>query len=97
MRFQMPTQTKSDPLTDSIETATEKVAKLGQRAVATSKKTGSVLLDAYEKTVDAVAESYVKAARSSNLEWASTLALAQADVAREVARSYTGAARTFVD
>jgi hypothetical protein len=38
----------------------------------------------------------VKAARSTNAEWFSTIAGAQADLARESAKSYAGAARTFI-
>jgi hypothetical protein len=45
----------------------------------------------------ALADSYVNAARSTNVEWISIVAGAQADFAREVAKSYTSAARTLVD
>ena len=93
----MPTQTKSDPFSDSIGTATEKVTALGEKAVENGKKASSVLLDSYEKTVVAVADSYVKAARSTNVDWISTVADAQAEFAREAAKSYTGAARTLID
>jgi hypothetical protein len=93
----VPSQTKSDPISESIETATEQVTALGEKAVANGKKAGSVLLDSYEKTVVALADSYVKAARSTNVEWISTVAAAQADFAREAAKSYTSAARTLVD
>ena len=100
----MPAQTKSNPITDSIESATEKVTELSEKvtelsekAVENGKKTSSVLLDSYEKTVLALAGSYVKAARSTNVEWISTVADAQADFTREVAKSYTSAARTLVD
>jgi hypothetical protein len=89
----MPTQTKSDPISD----ATEKVTALGEKAVENGKKASSVLLDSYEKTVVALADSYVKAARSTNVDWISTVADAQADFAREAAKSYTSAARTLVD
>jgi len=93
----MPTASKSNPITDSFETATEKVTALSEKAVENSKKASSVLLDSYEKTVLALADSYVKAARSTNVEWISTVADAQADFTREAARSYTSAARTLVD
>jgi hypothetical protein len=93
----MPTQTKSDPISESIETATEQVTAFNEKAVANSKKAGSVLLDSYEKTVVALADSYVKAAHSTNVDWISNVAAAQADFAREAAKSYTSAARTFVD
>jgi hypothetical protein len=93
----MPTQTKSDPISESIETATEQVTALSEKVVADGKKAGSVLLDSYEKTVVALADSYVKAAQSTKVDWISNVATAQADFAREAAKSYTSAARTFVD
>jgi hypothetical protein len=93
----MPTQTKSDPISESIETATEKVTALSEKSVANGKKASSVLLDSYEKAVVALADSYVKAARSTNVEWISTVADAQADFAREATHSYASAARTLVE
>jgi hypothetical protein len=93
----MPTQTKSNPITDGIESATERVNALSEKAVENGKKTSSVFLDSYEKTVVALADSYVKAARSTNVEWIANVADAQADFAREAAKSYTSAARTLVD
>ncbi|MHB8693899.1 MAG: hypothetical protein ACYDHH_21890 [Solirubrobacteraceae bacterium] len=92
----MTTQTKSNPIIDSIETATEKVAALSETAVEHGKRSSSVLIDSYEKTVVALADSYVKAARSTNAEWFSTIADVQADFAREGAKSYAGAARTLI-
>jgi hypothetical protein len=94
----MPTtQTKSDPISETIETATEKISALNEKAVENGKKTSAVLIDSYEKTVLVLADSYAKAARSTNVEWISTVAEAQANFAREAAKSYTGVARTPVD
>lgn len=93
----MPTQTKSDHISESIEAATEQVTALGETAIANGKKASAVLLDSYEKTVVALADSYVKAARSTNVEWISTVAAAQVDFAREATKSYTSTARTLVD
>ena len=85
----MPTQTKSDPISDSIETTTAKVTAIGERAVENSKKASAALLDSYEKTVTTLADSYTKAAQSTSVEWISTVAGAQADFVREAAKSYT--------
>ena len=82
---------------DSIGNATEKVTALGEKAVENGKKASSALLDSYEESVVAVADSYVEAARSTNVDWISTVADAQAEFAREAAKSYTGAARTLID
>jgi hypothetical protein len=93
----MATQTKPNPVTASIETAADRVNEFSEKAIESGRKTSTVLLDSYEKTAVALADSYVKAARSTHLEWISSMADAQADFAREVTKSYVGAARTFVD
>jgi hypothetical protein len=93
----MSTKTTSNPISDSIESATEKAAALNEKTVENGRRSSLVVLDSYEKTAVALADSYVKAARSTNVEWISTIADAQADFAREFAKSYTSAARTLVD
>ena len=92
----MATQPKTDPISESIEAATEKATAFTEKAAENGRKASSVLLDSYEKTVLAVADAYVKAARSTNVEWISVVSSAQADFAREAAKSYTSAARVLV-
>ena len=92
----MATQTKPNPITDGIETATQRVSEITEKVAANSKKAGGVFLDSYEKTVDALADAYVKAAHSTKIETITSLADAQADFAREATKSYTSAARTLV-
>jgi hypothetical protein len=92
----MPTQTKDNPVVDSVETAAEKVAELNEKAVANGKKAGAVYLASYEKAVLSLADSYEKAAEATKVEWLVGVATAQADFAREVTKAYTGAARDLV-
>jgi hypothetical protein len=92
----MPTQTKTDPVTDSVETAAERVAELNEKAVVNGKKAGAAYLSSYEKAVLSLADSYEKAAGATKVEWIANLATAQADFSREVTKAYTSAARDFV-
>jgi hypothetical protein len=92
----MPTQTKTDPVTESVETAAERVAELNEKAVVNGKKAGAVYLSSYEKAVLSLADSYEKAAGATKVEWIANLATAQADFSREVTKAYTSAARDFV-
>ena len=89
-------QTKSNPVANSIETAAERVAELNEKAVATGKKTGGAYLDSYEKAIVQLADGYEKAAAATPIEWVSTVATTQADIAREVTKAYTSAARELV-
>jgi hypothetical protein len=92
----MATQTKSSPVTESIDAAAERVAELNEKAVANGKKTGAALLDTYEKAVVSFTESYEKAAGSTKVDWIVSAATAQADFTREVTKAYTSAARELV-
>jgi hypothetical protein len=92
----MPTQTKTVPVTESVETAAERVAELNEKAVVNGKKAGAAYLSSYEKAVLSLADSYEKAAGATKVEWIANLATAQADFSREVTKAYTSAARDFV-
>ena len=46
-----------------------------------------------EKVVVQLVDGYAKAAAATPIEWVSTVATTQADIAREVTKAYTSAAR----
>ena len=92
----MATQTKSNPTTESIENAAERLTELNQKAVAGSRKAGAAYLTSYENAVLSLADSYEKAAGATRVQWVTTVAAAQADVTREVTKAYTAAARELV-
>jgi hypothetical protein len=81
----MATQTRSNP-----------VNELGEKAVENGKKASSAYLDPYEKVVLRLADSYEKAASATKIDWIGVVASAQADLARDVTKSYTTAAREFI-
>ena len=92
----MATQTKTTPVTESIDAAAERVAELNEKAFANGKKTSAAILDTYEKAVVSLTESYEKAAGTTKVDWIVSAAAAQADVTREVAKAYTSGARELV-
>ena len=92
----MATQTKSNPINDSVEAATERVAELNEKAVANSRKAGAAYISSYEKAVLKIADSYERAAGATKVDWVADLATAQADFTREVTKAYTGAVRELV-
>ena len=63
----MATQTKTDPITESVETAAQRVAELNEKAVANGKKAGAAYVSTYEKTVLSLADSYEKAAGATKV------------------------------
>jgi hypothetical protein len=88
--------TKSNPIADSVATATERITEFNERAAANGRKAGATYLDSYEKSVLSLVDSYEKTAEATKVEWLSSVASAQADFTREVTKAYTGAARAFV-
>ena len=79
----MATQTKTNPVTESIDAAAERVAELNEKAVANGKKAGAAVLDTYEKAVVSFTDSYEKAAGATKVDWIASTATAQADFTRE--------------
>ena len=92
----MATQTKSSPVTESIDAATERVVELNEKAVANGKKASAAVLDTYEKAVISFTESYEKAAGTTKVDWIVSAATAQADITRDLTKAYTSAAREIV-
>jgi hypothetical protein len=92
----MATQPKSDPITESVEAAAERVADLHEKSVASSKKASEAYLSSYEKAVVALADTYEKATGASKIEWVASVGSLQADATRELARAYTTTVRELV-
>ena len=87
----MATQTKSDPITESVQNAAQRVAELNEKAVATGKKASEAYLSSFEKTVITLADTYEKATGASNIEWVASIGSQQADATRQITRAYTSA------
>ena len=88
----MPTtQTKNGA--PAIDAAFEQVKDLNDQVLAAARKAGSLYVDSYEKAVDRTIELELKVAGLTQQEWLKNLIEAQAEFARELADSYTTAAR----
>ena len=92
----MATQPKSNPVTDTIESAAERLNELNAKAAVNGRKAGAAYLSSYENAVVSIADSYEKAAGATRVEWVSAVASAQADFTREITKAYTAAARELV-
>src|ERR1700759_4167776 len=90
------TQSKSNPVVDSVESATERFADLNEKAIASSKKAREADLVQYETAVAALPASCEKATGATKIEWAASLGSLQADATREITRPYPSAVRELV-
>jgi hypothetical protein len=88
------TQTKNSAPT--FDAAFEQVKELNEQFLSAARKAGNLYVDSYEKAVDRAIDLERRVAGVTQQEWLKTLIEAQTDFAREIAESYTTAARTLL-
>ena len=88
------TQTKNGG--PALDAAFDQVKQLNEEILTATRKAGTLYVDSYEKAVDRTIELELKVARLSQQEWLKSLIEAQADFGRELAGSYTTAARSLL-
>jgi hypothetical protein len=79
-----------------FDAALHQLQEASDQFLATARKAGNLYLDSYEKAVDRTIKLELSLAEASQQEWLRSVIEAQADVARELAGSYTAAARTVL-
>ncbi|MGN6872308.1 MAG: hypothetical protein ACTHMY_28290 [Solirubrobacteraceae bacterium] len=92
----MATTTHAKTGIPSFDTAFEQVRESNEQVLTAARKAGNLYLDSYEKAVDRTTELQLKLAGLSQQEWLKSLIEAQVDVTRELAGSYTTAARSLL-
>jgi hypothetical protein len=92
----MSTSTETKNGTPRVDAAFEHVRDLNEQFLAGARKVGNLYVDMYEQTVDRVIDGERKFAGLSREKWLKDLIEAQADVTRELADTYTSAARSLL-
>jgi hypothetical protein len=87
----MATATKTQ-----TEATTERIRDLNERILDAGKKAGNAYLDAYEKTLQSIADYQETAAKQSDVEWISTVVDAQARFTRELTKVYVSTGRELL-
>jgi hypothetical protein len=77
----------------SVDAAAQRVRKLNERIISAGKEAGESTLSSYESALKAIAGAIEKGPGSSEVEWISNLATAQAKFIRDVTTAWTKAAR----
>jgi hypothetical protein len=77
----------------SIEETVARVREMNERLLESSKSSGRVALDAYEKALRSMLAFEEKVADASQLDWVTALASAHAQFVREFSAVYLKAAR----
>ena len=81
----------------NVEQVVERIRKLNERIIDSSKQAGEETLNAYAKTLENIAELQENLGKASQLDWLTTFATAQANFTRHLAESITAAARKLVN
>jgi hypothetical protein len=79
-----------------LEAAAERLRKLNERIIAAGKQTGETTLSSYEKALKAIAGAVERGPGTSDIDWISHLATAQAKFIRDVTQAWTSAARDML-
>ena len=79
-----------------FEAAAERLRKLNERIIEAGKQAGETTLSSYEKALKAIASAVERGPGSSDVEWISQLATAQAKFIRDVTEAWTSAAREML-
>ncbi|MBV9197109.1 MAG: hypothetical protein JO168_23485 [Solirubrobacterales bacterium] len=74
----------------------QRVRKLNERIIEAGRDAGETTLSSYEKALKAIASTLERGPGSSDIEWVSNLATAQAKLIREVTTLWTNAARDMM-
>ena len=82
--------------TEQAEQAAERIRELNEQILEWGRKAGLNFLEAYESTLRTFADYQDRVADSSQVEWISSIARAQANFTREVTRAYTATARDLL-
>ena len=76
--------------------AFQRLRKLNERIIEAGKDAGETTLASYEKALKTIASTIERGPGSSDVEWISSLATAQAKFIRDVTASWTSAARKML-
>jgi hypothetical protein len=76
-----------------VEAVAQRVRKLNERIIEAGREAGESTLTSYEKVLKSIASTIEKQASATDVEWLSSLATAQAKFLRDMATTWTEAAR----
>ena len=81
---------------NQIDATTERIRDLNERILDAGKQAGGVYLDAYEKTLESIADYRENVAKPNDVEWISTVIDAQARFTRELTKVYVDTGRDLL-
>jgi hypothetical protein len=92
-RSSQRTAARSTGADAQFDAVAQRLRKLNERIITAGKDAGETTLTNYEKALKAIASAVERGPGSSDVEWVSNLANAQAKFIRDVTKAWTSAAR----
>ena len=92
----MATASSNTKTANQTDAAAESLRDVNEQILDFGRKTSATVLDAYESTLKSFADYQDKVAETSQVEWISGLAHAQAELTRGVAKVYASTARGLI-
>jgi hypothetical protein len=90
------TATHTKPSAPTFDAAFEQVKDLNEQVLAAARKAANLYVDSYEKAIDRATKVEPNITGLAKQEWLKNLIDAQVDITRQVASSYTTAARSIL-
>ena len=81
---------------NQTEATTERIRDLNERILDAGKQAGGAYLDAYETTLESIADYQENVAKQTDVEWISTVVDAQARFTRELTKLYVHTGRELL-
>jgi hypothetical protein len=89
-------QTATATTKNQTEATTERIRNLNERILDAGKQAGGAYLDAYERTLESIADYQENVAKQTDVEWISTVVDAQARFTRELTKLYVNTGRDLL-
>jgi predicted RNA-binding Zn ribbon-like protein len=80
----------------SVEATVARIREFNEKLIETSKASGNVALDSYEKALKSMLDFQMQMATASQVEWVNTVASTQVQFVQDISDAYTKAARELL-
>ena len=80
----------------SVEATVARIREFNEKLIETTKASGNVALDSYEKALKSMLDFQMQMAGASQVEWVNTVASTQVQFVQDLSDAYTRAARELL-
>lgn len=93
---QQSAQKAAQDAMQTMEASVARIREFNEKLIETSKASGNVALDSYEKALKSMLDFQMQMANASQVEWLNTLASTQVQFVQDLSDAYTKAARELL-